>query len=164
MGGLTSLGTMFGTLGQVANMTSGVRKNYTDYRNVTAGYDLAKRKYEEKERDITEKATLNARERQAKREEDIRNRRNTLKRSVAEQQARFSGQGIDTTDGSGEAVLMGLYKDSSEKKTYEDRLNKVNDEKAAQENASQRRINLLSLQENYRRARDGLIKNLDDYV
>lgn len=135
-------------------------KVFTNYRDVQSGYDHAKNTYQEKERDLAEKSALDAQKLQIEQDEETRDRKNALRRAVAEQQAKFGAQGISTSDGSGEAVMQGLYQESSDQKSYRDRLNRWKSDALSQENTSQRRRNLLDLQESSVGRRDSIFKKL----
>jgi hypothetical protein len=164
MGGMNGFSTALNAAGQLANLTSGARNTYSNYRDVTASYDQAKSKYDQSEQDIAEKEALEKQRLQLDNEEAARTRKSALKRAVASQQAAFGGQGIDTTDGSGEAVLLGLFQESSEEKAYRDRLDQLKRASLDQDTTAKRRRNLLALQNNYENARDGFIRNLDSYI
>ncbi len=49
-------------------------------------------------------------------------RRRALKRAVAKQRANFAGQGISSSGGSAEAVLLGLFEESEAEKEARDRI------------------------------------------
>lgn len=164
MGGFSSIGSAIGLASQLAGVASSASKSFGKYNDVTSNYAQAKKIYDENDRNLTEQAQLEARKIQIERDEATRNRKNTLARSVAEQQVKFSAQGIDTTDGSGEAALLGMYKESSEQKAYREKLEKLKAESLNQQLASDRRRNLLTLQSSYSNARNGLLSNFDKYT
>lgn len=164
MGGLNSLTSVLGVVDKISSITNSARNTYSNYRDITGDYTQAKQRYELQEKEIAEKQDLDLKQMQIDREDETRQRKNALKRAVATRQAEFGGQGIDTADGSGEAVMLGLFKESSEEKNYRDRLNKLKQESLAQDVSAKRRRNLLSLQQNYANARDNFISNLDSYL
>jgi hypothetical protein len=164
MGGIDSFSTIFGAASKVASATAGLRKSYTDYQDVTSAYQQAKANYDENEQDVSDKAALDAQELQLQNQKAAQDRQNTLQRAVATQKAAFGGQGIDTTDGSGQAAILGLFKNSSDDKTYQDNLNNLKLQGINENLMATRRKNLLTLQDNYDNARDGLVKNLDQYT
>lgn len=141
--------------------TKPLRDSYATYRNTVAGYEQAQKTYAESERNIAEQAALDETNAALETAEETRQRKNALKRATASRQAAFGGQGIDTTDGSGEAVILGLFQESDEDKKYRDRLDTIKRQSREQNNAAKRRRNLLNLQQNYTSAQDGLIRNLD---
>ena len=164
MGGFDSFSNVFGAISRFSNATSSLQKSYNNYRGVTQGYQQAKENYDESERAIAEKAALDQQQIQLDNEQAARDRKNTLHKAVAAQQAKFGGQGIDTTDGSGEAAMLGLYKDSAESKAYRDQSDNLKLASITQDALSKRRKNLLNLQHNYETARDGFIRNFDSYT
>ncbi|HEY1097042.1 MAG TPA: hypothetical protein VGF14_07360 [Alphaproteobacteria bacterium] len=76
-------------------------------------------------------------------------RRDALRRAVSRQRAQMGAQGIDSSDGSAEAILLGLTQQSDLEQQQQDQLNSLRSQ-ALQESAnSQQRKNLLSLNQSY---------------
>lgn len=160
MGGFNPISTVLGTVGAVANITKPVRDTYGNYRDMTAAYQQAEKNYQENQRTIAEQNALEQQKIQLENEETDR-RRLQLRRDQASRQAAFGGQGIDTTDGSGEAVMLGLLQQSEAEKSYQDRLTEMKQQARQQDTDAKNRRNMLNLQNNYRTARDGIISNFD---
>lgn len=128
--------------------------------NATDDYSRARASYNAQEQQIQNEAALKKQEMALDAEKDAADRRNALKRAMAKQQAIFGGQGIETTDGSGEAVLLGMLKESDEEKAYRDRLDQIKRNALAQDTDAKRSRNLLSLQNNYASARTSGLNTL----
>ncbi|WP_119679676.1 hypothetical protein [Indioceanicola profundi] len=58
----------------------------------------------------------------AEAQEAERKRRSALRRSVSRTRAQLGSQGISSADGSGEAILLGLVRESEEERAAEERL------------------------------------------
>lgn len=72
-------------------------------------------------------------------------RRVSLKRAMARQRASFGGQGLSSTDGSSEAVLLGLFNESDEERAIREQMSALR-ENAIDLNAAQiQQRNLLEL-------------------
>lgn len=139
---LNPLGTLLGTA-------------FDTYKTADA-YDYARKSYEIQQKQIDADAASQRKQLALESEKDATDRRNALKRAMAKQKTLFGGQGIDSSDGSGEAVLLGLLQENEEDKTYRERLDKLKREALAQETTNKSRRNLLTLQNNYASARNSV--------
>ena len=161
MGSFNPVSTIFEGANTLLSTTKSARNIYGDYRDIARQNSLAQEQYHLSERDIAEKARLQQRESDLQSEENDRQRQRDLKRATAAWKAAFGSQGISTTDGSGQAVLLGLLQESDEDRKYRDRLDALRRESLAQDTDSKRRRNLLSLQNTYRVGRDNMFNTLN---
>lgn len=70
-------------------------------------------------------------------------RRSALKRAVARQRAQYGAQGLESADGSGEAVLLGMFGESDDDRVARERLDGLRSQAIDQDLDEQRRINVL---------------------
>lgn len=70
-------------------------------------------------------------------------RRGALRRAVARQRASFGSQGVIANDGSGEAVMLGLFNESENEKDTRNRLDSLRTQAIDQDMADRQRINVL---------------------
>jgi hypothetical protein len=82
-------------------------------------------------------------------EKDESNRRDALRRAVARQRAEFGAQGIDTHDGSAEAILLGLTSQSDTDQNAQNRLTNLRQQALAESASVKQRKNLLNLNQVY---------------
>lgn len=133
------------------NPISGILNTVTN----KSEYKNAQQSYANSERAIAANDALSKQKLELEAEKDASDRRNALQKAVAKQRAAFGGQGIDTNDGSGEAVLTGLFKQNDEEKSYSDRLDNIRRQTIEQDTAEKRQRNLLDLQGKYNQYRSG---------
>lgn len=164
MASLNPIQTVFETLGNVWQMTEPARDVRRDYQRVTDANQAAVKAYQLAERDVVERTALEQRRLAEEQAEENRKRQQALRRAVAAQQARFGAQGIDARDGSGEAVLLGLFQESDEEKAYRERLNRLRQDSLQQSTDTARRRNLLSLQNTYDSGRRNFGSTLEKAV
>lgn len=163
MGGFNPISTIFDTASNVVSATSGIRSAYGDYRDTARQNRYARDMFLLNEQDTADKAALDQKQIDLNAAEDSRQRQQALKRASATRKAAFGQQGINTSDGSGQAVLLGLFQESDEEQKYRDRLDAIRKESIAQDKENKRRRNLLSLQNTYRAGRDNFITSVDKY-
>jgi hypothetical protein len=70
-------------------------------------------------------------------------RRTALRRATARQRATFGAQGLSANDGSGEAVLLGLFDESDADRQSRERLDTLRNQAIDQNLDQQQRINVL---------------------
>lgn len=70
-------------------------------------------------------------------------RRTALRRAVARQRAQFGAQGLNPDDGSGEAVLLGIFGESEQEKARREQLDNIRFQALDQGLAQERKINVL---------------------
>lgn len=78
-----------------------------------------------------------------------RERKAALRRAVARQKTAFAAQGLgaDISDGSSQAVLLGLFDESDEEKSSRDRLDNLRLSALDQDIEQQKRVNVLQRQQ-----------------
>lgn len=89
------------------------------------------------------KANLSREEIKVKTEQAESQRKAALKRAVARQRAKFGASGINSNDGSSEAVLLGLFEESDEEKASRERLDNIRLQAIDQNLSNQKRVNTL---------------------
>lgn len=70
-------------------------------------------------------------------------RRSALRRAVARQRAAFGSQGLIANDGSGEAVMLGLFEESEGERSTRERLDSLRLRAMDQDDADRQRMNVL---------------------
>lgn len=70
-------------------------------------------------------------------------RRTALKRAMARQRANFGSQGVGSTTGSAEAVLLGMFDESDEERASREKMDSLRSSALDQGIAQQQQINLL---------------------
>ncbi len=93
--------------------------------------------------DAQERAALSRAELAAKNDAAERDRKAALKRAVARQRAQYGAQGISTTTGSSEAVLLGLFGSSEDDAAENQRSNVISLSAIDQDLAAQNRLNII---------------------
>lgn len=164
MASFEPISTVFSTVSGFADATKPLRNFYGDYRDIARQNQMAKQQYTLNERDLAEKSVLDEREAALQQQEYERKRNKDLARATASRKAAFGGQGISTADGSGQAVLLGLFQDSDEERKYRERLDKLRKDALQQDFENKRRRNLLSLQNTYRSNRDNLFQSINNII
>ena len=123
MGTLTPvLGTLTKTLGALETISSTVDTfSGRDEKIYRARQDQAMRQLQQNQaqsmQETQAKAESQRQELAIKAEEESKRRRNALRRAVARQNVKRGAGGISTS-GSNEAILLGLYNDAEEDKSY----------------------------------------------
>lgn len=90
-------------------------------------------------------AALKKAELQASAEENARTSRDALKRAVARQRAQFGASGVDMSDGSSEAVLLGLFQETDDELAARERLDTLKAQSIDQNLLQQTSSNTLTL-------------------
>jgi len=153
MGGFNPISAVLNPLGTLVGTAFNTFKT-------ADSYDYARAVYDQQNKQILADAKAQQAQLDLAAQKDAADRRDALRRAMAKQQAAFGGQGISTTDGSGEAVLLGLLQQNDEDKAYAEKLDKLKREALAQDAANKQRRNLLTLQSNYDRARNSIAGSL----
>lgn len=96
-------------------------------------------------RDQTEQAALSREKLRAEADAAEKERLAALRRAVARQRAAFGASGIDSGDGSSEAVLLGLFEETDEDRTQRERLDNIRNRALNQDLAAQNRLNVLQV-------------------
>lgn len=88
-------------------------------------------------------------------------RRDALRRAVSRQNAQFAGQGLDSADGSGEAVLLGMFEESETERSQREKLDALRNQALDSQQEEEKRINIL--QRTQLQERQNLQRALVDY-
>lgn len=88
-------------------------------------------------------------------------RRDALRRAVARQNAQFGSQGMSAGDGSGEAVLLGLFDESDQDRATREKMDNLRLQAIDQDLQEESRINVL--QRTQMQERQRLERALSDY-
>ena len=145
MGNMTStMNSILPTLQTAVNVASGINTlvQTTRGRGDGALDDLkatqAERLRAQKQKAALQKATI-----QANTQAAARDRQNALRRAVARQRAQFGGQGISTDNGSGQAILLGLFNESEQDAADRARLDQLKTTALDQNIDQTKRLNVL---------------------
>jgi hypothetical protein len=123
MGSFASLGGSLPLINQANAAARNVRQFRGQFGNDGAG-SLQLVQLQERNRLAESTATTRAGRDQAllgaELSENERRRSNALRRAVSRQRAAYGGAGVDGGDGSGEAVLLGLFNESEQERAARD--------------------------------------------
>lgn len=125
MANITSLGGALPFLSQSLSTLGRAEGQLTAYGDSRAADQLALKQLSERNRAEEQIATQKAEQEQAvlnaQSADDERRRTAALKRAVSRQRAAYGGAGVEgSDDGSGEAVLLGLFNESQQDQTAQD--------------------------------------------
>ncbi len=144
MGGITTgLGAVLPSLGTalgVANTLSGFIKPRVEDK---MALEHLQAQQAEGLRQAQEDSNLRKAEIQASAEDAEKKRRDALKRAVARQRTQMGSQGISTSGGSAQAILLGLFDESEDERLQRERLDGLRTSALDQDIAQQGRINVL---------------------
>lgn len=96
------------------------------------------------QKQAAQRARLEKEELQARAEEAERQRRQALKRAVARQRASFGAQGVGSTGGSSQAVLLGMFEESEDEAQAREQLDQLRFKALDQGVSQSRRVNTLA--------------------
>jgi hypothetical protein len=147
-GGLVQALSSFTTLVNTANTAFGaVRTLSGDNDFLRAQQDLALRQLQAQQGLAESKAAQRAAaEREAlalQTAQADEQRRAALKRAVARQRAQFGAQGLDAGDGSGQAVLLGLFEESEQERRRREQMDSLKNSAIQTDLEQQKRLNVL---------------------
>lgn len=135
MGGFSSVMT---GLSMVGNLIGGVSDNNAQYRAMqaqqNANYAFAQQQAAHQRAEMELKARSDEETRQA-----------ALKRAVARQRTAYGATGLSGVDGSGRAVLLGLFEESEDEKRRREELDRLRYSAIDSELAHKRTVNMLDL-------------------
>ena len=137
MGGITSVASAaVQTLGAVNSYqnNSGVR----EARQTKEKLNLENQQIQQKS--ILEKEQLNL-----KSQEDEKQRQRSLRAAIARRKASLGGQGVGSSDGSGNAVLLGIYDETEEERSDRQKTDNLRTKIIDTELDQKRRVNTLQL-------------------
>ena len=155
MGSIAPIASQALTAFQVANkvistikpVASVLGKGFDFFDSSDPKGDLAlsqlQRQQELQQRQAAADAALNKQEIFAKAQEAERKRRSALKRAVSRRRAKFGSNGVSTSDGSSEAVLLGLFEESDKDKSARQRLDNLRTSAINQNLLQAKRVNTL---------------------
>ncbi len=135
MGGFSSVMT---GLSLVGNLIGGYAQDNADYR-------AQKAQQEENYRYAVDQAAAKREQVRLQGEADEATRQAALKRSVARQRASYGASGIASSEGSGRAVLLGLFDESEDERRRREELDKLRYHAIESDLAHERNRNVLSL-------------------
>lgn len=138
--GLSAALPSLGTTLSAANALSGFIKPRV---NDNLALKQLQDKQAESLRQTQEDNALSKAEIQVNAQDAERKRQDSLKRAVARQRTQFGSQGISTTGGSSQAILLGLFDESEDDRLQRDRLDGIRTSALDQNVAQQGRLNLL---------------------
>src|SRR5688572_11584877 len=104
----------FNPISRVLNMAG----LYGGYGDTAGAMRAARKQYDATEQQIASSAASEKEKLALESAEDARKRREALKRATSKQRATFGAQGLEASDGSGEAVLLGLFSESDAERQY----------------------------------------------
>lgn len=149
VGSLSTAATVLKTLDSTFKAVQGFSgASDSDQRAaLRAQQDMALRQLQQKqnieELSAAEQAALERRNIAASAASAYDERRTALKRAVARQRAQFGAQGLGSDDGSGEAVLLGMFDESEHDKAERDQLDHLRYQALESDLSDQKRVNVL---------------------
>lgn len=144
MGTLTSgLNAVLPTLQTAVGVASGLSGLVKSVKNEDTSLRQLQAQQAERLRQSQEDASLQKAQILASAEDAERKRKDALKRAVARQRTNFGAQGISTSGGSGQAILLGLFDESEDEKFERDRLDSLKTNALDQNLSQQKRLNVL---------------------
>jgi hypothetical protein len=153
MAGFSFLSNMLPTALSAMNAVNSVRRTTQNAQVVKQTYQMAQDEYAAKQADLAKSLSNQQQKNQITSEQDSIKRRDALRRAMARQRAAFGAQGIDSSDGSAEAILLGLSQQSDLEQAQQDTLDRLRNAALQDDAATQSRKNLLELNKAYDRAR-----------
>lgn len=94
-------------------------------------------------RDQAERASLSRENLRAEAEAAEQQRLSALRRAVARQRAAFGASGIGNTDGSAEAVLLGLFEETDTDRQQREKMDDIRNRALTQDLSAKNRLNIL---------------------
>ena len=153
MAGFSFLSNVLPTALSAVNAVNSVRRTTQNAQAVKQTYQAAQNEYAAKQADLANSVALQNQKDQLAADQDATARREALRRAVARQRAAFGGQGIDSSDGSAEAILLGLSQQSADEQAQQNTLDQLRTAALQDNTATQSRKNLLELNKAYDKAR-----------
>lgn len=150
MGGFTSLASeafnIFNAAGNIIGAYDNLRGDNTYYRDL-------QRQQTEQMRQMAENAMLEKEKIRLSAEQTETERRAALRRAIAKQRAKFGSSGIESSGGSSQALLLGLYDESDEDRQQRESLDTLKTQAIDQNLDQQQRVNTLQLTQLRERSR-----------
>ncbi len=147
MAGLQTVLTLLPVISQGVSLFNNIASSEASLRQSQQDQELALQQLQQQQ-NLQQK---NAQERAALERQKIaldtqiaeENRRKALKRAVARQRASFGSQGVSSSGGSSQAVLLGLLSESDEERAQRERLDTLRNAAINQDLGQQVRLNTL---------------------
>jgi hypothetical protein len=150
MGGFTSLASeafsIFNSAGNIIGAYDNLRGDNQYYREM-------QRQQSEQMRQISENTALEKEKLRITGEQAEAERRAALRRAIAKQRAKYGSSGIESSGGSSQAVLLGLYNDSEQDRVQRETLDNLKNNALDQNISQQQRISTLQLTQMKERSR-----------
>ncbi len=153
MAGFSFLSNALPMAVSAANAFQSIQKQKNQAAAVKESYQSAQAQYNAQQSDLANSLALKQQENQIASDKDASARRDALRRAMARQRAAFGAQGIDSSDGSAEAILLGLSQQSEAEQQQQTTLDQLRSKALQDEAATQSRKNLLALNNAYDKAR-----------
>lgn len=144
MGGLTSLAATAMQALNAANALIGVVDGFNG-RSGGQDYDFIKAQSDLSLRNAQQQAALQKEQLRLSADQAETNRRAALRRAMARQRAAYGASGLDSSSGSAQAVLLGMFDESEEELQQRNALDALKTAAIDQGVAQQQRINTLQL-------------------
>lgn len=144
MGGIASVATTAIQALNAVNTVVGAIDGYQE-KSGTRAYDQAKTMNDLELRQKKEDAALQKEQIRLAAESTDAERRAALRRAVARQRAAYGSGGTGSSDGSAQAVLLGLFDESEEERAQREALDALKTTAIDQGVSQQQRINTLQL-------------------
>lgn len=157
MAGFNPITSILGAVTDAVGLTQSSRGANRAYKQAADAYNQQTRETAAQYKAERDKLELDA-------AQAANDRRNALRRAVAKQQASFGGQGISAADGSGEAVMLGLLRESDAEKQYRDRLDTIKRESLSNAATNENRRSLLALKNSYDNSYDRFLNSTDSML
>lgn len=152
MGGFTSLASeafnIFNAAGNIIGAYDNLKGN-----NDSSYYREIQRQQNEQMRQMAENTALEKEKIRMSAEQTESERRAALRRAIAKQRAKYGASGIESSGGSSQAVLLGLYDESDEDRRQRESLDALKTQALDQGLDQQQRINTLQLTQLKERSR-----------
>lgn len=141
--GLSSIAGTLGTVNQIVSTAQALGGN----SNAEREQELALRQLQARQNLAASQsaagATLDRQTLAANAASAEEDRKRALRRAVARQRASFGGQGINTNNGSAQAILLGLFDESEEELNQRTRLDTIRSASIDQDLSNQSSLNVL---------------------
>lgn len=152
MGGFTSLASEAFNIFNAAGNIIGAYDNLKGSQDSTYYREL-QRQQTEQLRQMAENSALEKEKIRLTAEQAETERRAALRRAIAKQRAKYGASGIESSGGSSQALLLGLYDESEEERQQREALDTLKNQAIDQNLDQQQRINTLQLTQLKERSR-----------
>lgn len=147
MAGLETALTLLPVIQQGVSLFNTIASSEASVRRSEQDQELAVQQLQQQQnlqhQDAQERAALEQRRIELETQIAEENRRKALKRAVARQRASFGSQGVSSSGGSSQAVLLGLLSESDEERAQREKLDTLRNAAINQELGQQVRLNTL---------------------